>query len=126
MILVGHGMTLHFSRGRYVQQKLKFKVLASHRSGAVAALEGAKDVTVHMDRVVCDMFETGFWCVRRQLKWLCRTVLSGQGKSRRFRETRPGTHMAVWVTVKQPSLVQRCFKCTLTTTATVASFLWSC
>ena len=30
----------------------------SHRSGAVAALEGPKDVTEHMVRFVCDMLET--------------------------------------------------------------------
>ena len=35
----------------------KFKVLVSHRSGAVAALEGSKDVTEHMVRFVCDMLE---------------------------------------------------------------------
>ena len=38
----------------------------SHRSGAVAALEGPKDVTEHMVRFVCDMLETwGFWCVSK-------------------------------------------------------------
>ena len=40
-------------------KKLKFKVLVSHRSGAVAALEGPKDVTEHMVRFICDMLETG-------------------------------------------------------------------
>ena len=45
-------------------KKLKFKVLVSHRSGAVAALEGPKDVTEHMVRFVCDMLETsGSVCV---------------------------------------------------------------
>ena len=39
-------------------KKLKFKVLVSHWSGAVAALEGPKDVTEHMVRFVCDMLET--------------------------------------------------------------------
>ena len=39
-------------------KKFKFKVLVSHRSGAVAALEGPKDVTEHMVRFVCDMLET--------------------------------------------------------------------
>ena len=39
-------------------KKLKFKVLVSHRSGAVAALDGPKDVTEHMVRFVCDMLET--------------------------------------------------------------------
>ena len=39
-------------------KKLKFKDLMSHRSGAVAALEGPKDVTEHMVRFVCDMLET--------------------------------------------------------------------
>ena len=37
---------------------LKFKVLLSHKSGAVAALESPKDVTEHMVRLVCDMLET--------------------------------------------------------------------
>ena len=40
-------------------KKLKFEVLVSHRSGAVAALEGAKKVTEHVVRFVCDMLETG-------------------------------------------------------------------
>ena len=40
-------------------KKLKFKVLASHRSGVVAVLEGPKDVTEHMVHFVCDMLETG-------------------------------------------------------------------
>ena len=39
-------------------KKLKFKVLVSHNSGSVAALEGPKDVTEHMVRFVCDMLET--------------------------------------------------------------------
>ena len=30
----------------------------SHRSGAVAAFEGPKDVTEHMVRFVCDILET--------------------------------------------------------------------
>ena len=38
-------------------KKLKFKVLVSDRSGAVAALEGPKDVTEHMVRFVCDMLK---------------------------------------------------------------------
>ena len=44
-------------------KKLKFKVLVRHRSGAVAALEGPKDVTEHMVRFVCDMLETWGVCV---------------------------------------------------------------
>ena len=40
-------------------KKLKFEVSVSHRSGAVAALEGAKKVTEHVVRFVCDMLETG-------------------------------------------------------------------
>ena len=36
----------------------KFNVLVSHRSGAVAAFEGPKDVTEHMVRFVCDTLET--------------------------------------------------------------------
>ena len=39
-------------------KKMKFKVFVSRRSGAVAALEGPKDVTEHMVRFVCDMLET--------------------------------------------------------------------
>ena len=39
-------------------KKLKFKVLGSHRSGAVAALEHPKDVAEHRVRFVCDMLET--------------------------------------------------------------------
>ena len=44
-------------------KKLKFKVLVSHRSGAVAASEGPNDATEHMVRLVCDVLETGFWSV---------------------------------------------------------------
>ena len=44
-------------------KKLMFKVLVSHRSGSVGALEGPKDVTEHMVRFVCDVLEMGFWCV---------------------------------------------------------------
>ena len=47
-------------------KKLKFKVLVSHRSGSVAALEGPKDVTEHMIRFVSDMLET--WCLVCVLK----------------------------------------------------------
>ena len=117
----------------------KFKVLVSHRSGAVAALEGPKDVTEHMVRFVCDTLETWSFgvCVSSSVKtsWqrsLCRMLLSGQGNSRRVRETRRGSRMAVWVTVNQPSkrwrnrCVHRCFKCTLITTASVTRFLRSC
>ena len=39
-------------------KKLKFKVLVSHSSGSVAAMEGPKDVTKYMVRFVCDMLET--------------------------------------------------------------------
>ena len=39
-------------------KKLKFKVLVSHNSGSVAAMEGPKDVTEYMVRFVCDMLET--------------------------------------------------------------------
>ena len=35
----------------------KFKVLVSHRSGAVAALEGPKDVTEYTVRVRCDRLD---------------------------------------------------------------------
>ena len=38
--------------------KLTFKVSVSHRSGAVAALAGPKDITEHMVCFVCDMLET--------------------------------------------------------------------
>ena len=67
-------------------KKLKVKVLVSHRSGSVAALEGPKDVTECMVRFVCDMLETwGFGaCVSSSVKTsqqrlLCRALLSGQG-----------------------------------------------
>ena len=36
---------------------LKFKILVSHRSGAVAALKGPKDVTEYTVRVGCERFE---------------------------------------------------------------------
>ena len=39
---------------RIFNKKLKFKVLVSHRSGAVAALEDPKDVAEHTVRVGCD------------------------------------------------------------------------
>ena len=89
-------------------KKLKFKGFVCHRSGAVAALEGPKDVTEHIVRFVCDLLE--MWCfgvcvsasVKTRLqRSLCRMLLSGQGSSRRFRETRPGIRMEVWVTVNQ-------------------------
>ena len=38
-------------------EKLKFKVLVSHRSGAVSALEGPKDVTKYTVRVGCDRLD---------------------------------------------------------------------
>ena len=38
-------------------KKLKFKVLVSHRSGAVAAWEGPKDITEDTVRVVCDRLD---------------------------------------------------------------------
>ena len=120
-------------------KELKFKDLVSHWSGAVAALEGPKDVTEHMVRFVCDVLETwGFGvCVSScaktsQQRWLCRTLLSEQDNSRRFRETRPGIRMEVWDTVNRPSkrwrnrFVQSCFKCTLITVAILISFLRSC
>ena len=121
-------------------KELKFKVFVSHNSGSVAAMEGPKDVTEYMVRFVCDMLET--WCFgvcvlkcqneSAEQRFGCRTLLSGQGKSRRFRETRPGIRMAVWVTVNQPSkrwrnkYVQCYNKCTLIRTATETSFLRSC
>ena len=39
-------------------KKLRFKVLVSPRSGALATLEGPKDVAEHLVRFVCDMLET--------------------------------------------------------------------
>ncbi len=45
------------------KKKLKFKVSEKHKSGAVAALEGPKDVTEHMVRFVCDVLETWSFCV---------------------------------------------------------------
>ena len=114
-------------------KKLKFKDLLSHRSGVVAALEGPKDVTEHVVRFVCDMLET--WgcgvCVLKCQNEPAEIALqnaSRRGNSRRFRGTRPGVRKAVWVTVNQLSKrwrnrhVQRYFKCTLITTATVTSF----
>ena len=47
-------------------KKLKFKVLVSHRSGAVAALEQPKDVTEHMVRFICDMLQTGGFVLKSQ------------------------------------------------------------
>ena len=103
-------------------KKLRFKVLVSHRSGAVAASEGPEDVTEHMVRFVLrHVGDVRFWCVSSSVKTsrqrsLCRTLLSGQGDSRQFRETRPGIRMAVWVTVNQPAkrwrnrFVQRWFQ----------------
>ena len=38
-------------------KKLKFEVSVSHRSGAVAALEGPKDVTEYSVRVGCDRLD---------------------------------------------------------------------
>ena len=65
-------------------KKLKCKVFVNHRSGAVAALEGPKDVTEHMVRFVCNMLETwGFGvcvysCVQTsQQRLRCRTLLTG-------------------------------------------------
>ena len=61
-------------------QKLKFKLLVSPRSVAVATLEGPKDVTEHLVRFVCDMLETwGFVCVSSSVRTsqqrpLCRTL----------------------------------------------------
>ena len=84
-------------------KKLEFNVLVSHRSGSVAALEGPKDVTEYMVRfVMCwgrGVLVCVSSCVRTsQQRWLCRTLLSGRGNLRQFRETRPGIRMAVWVT----------------------------
>ena len=81
--------------------------------------------------------DVGFWCVSSSVKTSrqksrCRMLLSGRSNSRRFRGTRPGICMAVWVTANQPSKrwrirsVQRCFRCTLITNSTVTSFLQSC
>ena len=73
MILIGDGKTqkiLDWTLLRLItdisaevgmfDKKLKFKALVSHRSGAVAAVEGPKDVTEHMVRFVYDML--GTWC----------------------------------------------------------------
>ena len=120
-------------------KKLKFKVLVSHSSGSVAAMQGPRDVTEYMVRFDCDMLET--WCFgvcilkcqkRTSRDCAAERCCSGQGKSRQFRETRPGIRMAVWVTVNQLSkrwrnrYAQCCFKRTLITTAALTSFLRSC
>ena len=73
-------------------KKLKFNFFRRATGvGAVAALEGPKDVTEHMVRFVCDMLETCVFgvCVRKcektsQLRCLCRALLSQQDNSRRF------------------------------------------
>ena len=120
MILIGHGKTLQIldwtllldhcdfsAEVGMFNKKLKFKVLVSHRSGAVAALERPKDVTEHMVRFVCDML-------------VCLCVLKCQNE--------PAEIALQNAVVSQPSKrwrnrsVKRCFKCTLITTATVTSF----
>ena len=115
-------------------KKLKFKVFVSHRSGAGCSVGGSKRRWSDSS-VFCWRRGGGFWCVcvsssvrMSRQRSLPRTLFSGQGNSRRFRGTRPGIHMAFWVTVNQPSerwrnrFVQCCFKCTLITIATATSF----
>ena len=138
MIRIGDGKTQKILAWTFQQRSVcstRSSSSKSHRSGAVAALEGPKDVTEHMVRFVCDMLETwGFGvCVLKCRNEPAEMALQNTVvRTRRFRETRPGIRMAVWVTVKQPSkswrnrFVQRCFKCTLIATATVTSFLRSC
>ena len=93
LILIGCGTFDHCDISAEVglfNKKLKFKVSVSHRSGAVAALEGPKDVTEHVIRFVCDVLETwGFWVVAvvrtRQFKTIPRnTPRCSQGSVRKI------------------------------------------
>ena len=124
------------STGRNVQQEVEVQGFGESQewsSRSIGRTERTRD-PIRL-RYVGDV---GFCCLCPQVskksrqRSLCRTPLSGLGNPRRFRETRPGIRMAVWVTVNQPSkrwrnrFGQRCFKCTLITTATVTSFPQSC
>ena len=85
-------------------KKVKFKVLVSHRSEAVEAMERPKDVTEHMVRFVCVVFETwGFSvCVLKCQNEPAEMALQNAVvRTRQFKTTPRNT--PVWVTVKQPS-----------------------
>ena len=118
-------------------KKLKFKVSVRHRSGAVAALEGPKDVTEHMVRFVCDMLETwgfGVCVLKCQNEPAEMALQNAVVKTRQFktipRNTPRYSHDSLGhceSAIKQVEKhFQSCFKCTLITTATVTSFLRSC
>ena len=69
-------------------KKLKFKVLASHRSGEVPALEGPKDVTGHMVRVGCDRLDewrSGVCSLKGQNETAEITLLNTVDTSRRVK-----------------------------------------
>ena len=119
-------------------KKLKFKVLVSHNSGSVAALEGPKDVTEHMVRFVCDMLETwGFGvCILKCQNAPAEITLQNTVVTTRQVKTIPRNtpryshgsfgHCESVIKEVEKRYVQCYFKCTLITTLTVRSFLRSC